>query len=222
MVLRQVFAALLDNPLHVAALRSDETSCNLELLVVWDLDVVPASVFGLAISIGVVVTLHILIVLHLLRDETGLIAVLSEISSPSLNKLVLSLNWLINILHFESGSKLVRWDKPCLRSLVLHQLSCHSLRHLLRRLETRVVNVHWSRVFLVATMLYLWLLFSRSLLRQPFDRKHDVKLGNVEPLQRLLCIEGTKEVIEVDECGLFVVEHLDALDSTELAEYLFE
>ena len=59
-----------------------------------------------------------------------------------------------------------------------------------------------------------------NLLRQPFDREHYVELGNVETLQRRLGIECTEEILEIDECGFFVVEHLDALDRSELAEDL--
>ena len=49
--LRHVLAALLDYPLHIATFRSNQTPSNLELLVVWDLDIISTRILGLTITI---------------------------------------------------------------------------------------------------------------------------------------------------------------------------
>ena len=95
----------------------------MELLVVGDLYVVPAGVLGLVASIGVVVSLIVLIVLHLLRDETRLVVVLGLVLLRSWNELILSLHGLVHVLHFESGSKLAGWNEAGLVQLLWHHLT---------------------------------------------------------------------------------------------------
>ena len=118
-------------------------------------------------------------------------------------------------MHLEGGSKLAGWDKSCL----IH------LRHLRASdrqggLEGWVVNVHLRRILLISTLISSIRLVVLDLFRKPFNREHHVELRDVETLQGRLSIEGTKEILEVDVGGLFVVKHLNALDSSELAEDL--
>lgn len=48
-----VLGAVLDNPFHIASLRTDEPSCNLEVLIIGNLDVEPAGVLdGLVVSVS--------------------------------------------------------------------------------------------------------------------------------------------------------------------------
>ena len=114
-------------------------------------------------------------------------------------------------MHLEGGSKLAGWDK----SRLIH------LRHLRTSdrqggLKGWVVDIHLCRVFLISSIR----LFMLDLFRKPFNREHYVELRDVETLQGRLSIEGTKEILKVDVGGLFVVKHLNALDSSELAEDL--
>ena len=54
-----ILTALSDNTLHVASFRADQTASNLKLLLIWDLDVVPASVFDGAITAAIRTTIPI-------------------------------------------------------------------------------------------------------------------------------------------------------------------
>ena len=107
------------------------------------------------------------------------------------------------------------WDKSCL--IYLRHLRTSDRQG---GLEGWVVNVHLRRTFLISTLISSIRLVVLDLFWKPFNREHYVELRDVETLQGGLSIEGTKEILKVDVGGLFVVEHLNALNSSELAEDL--
>ena len=45
-----VLAAVRNNSLHVAAFRTDQSTSDLKLALVWDLNIITASVLGLAVA----------------------------------------------------------------------------------------------------------------------------------------------------------------------------
>ena len=187
--LRHVLAALLDDPFHVAAFCTNQTSSHLELFVVRDLNVVSASILGLPITVEIRgIPLDTLRILLLLRNEVGRAVVLVVIARASWNKWVLILSCRVDALNLKHRAKrgvLRKATWVCLR----HQgWARNSLW--LGRLEARLIDTHLSTTvtnsFLVSCQIG-FLLFSlctwvfEFLILEPFDRQHDVVLRDVEP-----------------------------------------
>ena len=110
----------LDDSLHVAAFCTNQTSCNLEVLIIWDLDVVPTRILSLAITVELgSIALNALCILLSLWNVTSSISVPGQIAWVCRYKRVLILASLIDILHLEAVlSELARY--AVLSSLVVY------------------------------------------------------------------------------------------------------
>ena len=110
----------LDDSLHVAAFCTNQTSCNLEVLIIWDLDVVPTRILSLSITVELGgIALNALCILLSLWNVTSSISVPGQIAWVCRHKRVLILASLIDILHLEAVlSELARY--AVLSSLVVY------------------------------------------------------------------------------------------------------
>ena len=122
--LRHSTAAFLDYPFHVAAFCANQTSCNLEVFVIWDLNVVPTCILSLAIIVELRgIALNTLCTLLSLWNVTISISVPSQITWVCWHKGVLVLAGLVDVLHLKAiVRKLVR--DAVGRSLILHTWIC--------------------------------------------------------------------------------------------------
>ena len=116
-------AAFLDYPFHVATFCANQTSCNLEILVVWDLDVVPTCILSLTIIVELSITLYTLCILLSLWNVTISVTIPSQIAWVCWNKGVLVLARLVDILHLEAVMRKLIRDAVG-RSLIFHSWIC--------------------------------------------------------------------------------------------------
>ena len=110
----------LDNSLHVAAFCTYQTSSNLEVLIIWDLDIVPTRILSLSVTVELgSIALNALCILLSLWNVTSSIPVPGQIAWVCRHKRVLILASLIDILHLEAMlSELARY--AVLSSLVVY------------------------------------------------------------------------------------------------------
>ena len=110
----------LDNSLHVAAFCTYQTSCNLEVLIIWDLDIVPTRILSLSITVQLgSIALNALCILLSLWNVTSSISVPGKIAWVCRHKRVLILTSLIDVLHLKAMLSELAWY-AILSSLVFY------------------------------------------------------------------------------------------------------